>query len=345
VTSPPSPLLREAFGGLAGDGLGVVDVGSRHGVHPMFAEIAPLVDAVGFEPDGDECRRLNGDRAATPPYRSLTFLPFGLGNEDGHRSLHLCRSPGTSSLLAPNRAFLDRFPEPGRFEVERVVSVPVRALDGLASDPTLRLPARIDFVKVDTQGSELGVLRGAPKTLAEHVVAVEVEVEFAPLYRSAVPFRDIDAYLSECGFVLFKLRRHEWVRGTFAARPERSAGQLVFGDALYLRDPLDGAAGWAPRDRHQAEALVLLAALYDLHDFAWEIVAAPAVAPLVDGVAIRRYITDRCRRLGPRWSGRRTIREVAGAIRTAARRVARFKRYPPTWARGDTAFYSKLGAQ
>lgn len=337
--------LDEAFAGLGASGMGVVDVGSRGRVHPVFDEIAPLVGAVGFEPDPEECRRLNESAGAAGPYRSLAFLPFGLGLEDGQRTLRLCRSRGTSSLLRPNRTFIDRFPQADRFDVERELSVPVRALDSIVADPAIHLPERIDFVKVDTQGSELDVLLGARKTLDDQVVAVEVEVEFAPLYESAVPFREIDAHLNGCGFTLFKLRRFEWVRQTFEKRPERSAGQLVFGDALYLRDPLGRAARWAPQDRHQAEALALLAVLYDLHDFAWELVSAPAIAPVVDGEAVRRYIAARCGRLGPRWRRLRTVRELAGAVRTAARRVLRFKRYEKTWSRGDEAFYSTLGSR
>jgi FkbM family methyltransferase len=335
-------LLRDAFHALDATGLGVVDVGSRGRVHPVFDEVAPVVDAVGFEPDLEECRRLNESVGAAGPYRSLAFLPFGLGSEDGQRTLHLCRSRGTSSLLRPNRAWLERFPQPARFDVEREVSVPVRALDGIVSDPEIRVPGRIDFVKVDTQGSELDVLLGARKTLDDQVVAVEVEVEFAPLYESSVPFREIDAYLAECGFTLFKLRRLEWVRQTFEARPERTAGQLVFGDALYLRDPLGRGTPWTPKDGRQAEVLVLTAILYDLHDFAWELVSLPVLGDIVDGEAIHRYIAERGRRLGPRWRRARTARELAGAVRMAARRVLRFKRYEPTWSRGDEAFYSRI---
>lgn len=333
--------LRAAFAVLADTGIGVIDVGSRGGLHPVFREVAPLVNAVGFEPDREECRRLNELRDLGVSYRSSIFLPFGLASEDGHRILHLCRSRGTSSLYRPNRAFLERFPDPERFDVEREVRVAVRALDNVLSDPAIPRPARIDFVKVDTQASELDVLRGAPQTLGDQVVALEVEVEFAELYESGCLFRDVDALLARHGFTLFKLRRHDWVRKTFTERPQLTSGQLVFGDALYLRDPLNHRSAWAPRDRHQAEALVLIAILYDLHDFAWEVISAPAISEQLDPANIKRYIAQRSAGLAPRWSRVQTVRHLLGSVRTAAKAVRRFRRYDSHWARGDSHFYSR----
>jgi len=286
-----------AFPTLEREGLGLVDVGARDGLLRVFDDIAPLVRAVGFEPDAGECRRLNELARAGTPYASETYLPYGLGRADGQTVLHVCRSRGASSFYRPNRAWLDRFPEPARFDVVETPSVPVRSLDSLLEEPAATLPAAIDFLKVDTQGSGLDVLRGAEQTLRRHVVAVEIEVEFAKLYEAQPLFRDVDGFLSACGFSIVKLRRAGWVRQTCTARPHVSAGQLVSGDALYLRDPLD-------RDHqpggglttHQLEALMLIAILYDAPDVALELLADPEAASRLDGERIRQYIEWRNRR-------------------------------------------------
>ena len=323
----------DAFRALGASPLGVADIGSRGGAHPIFREVAPLLEVVGFEPDAEECQRLQAEAGGSGGFRSLTYLPCALGETDRKQVLQVSRSRGASSFYAPNRALLDRFPDAGRFDVVATASVPVRSLDSLLADPEVPMPRHLDFIKVDTQGSELEILRGARRTLDTQVVGVEVEVEFARLYVEQPLFRDIDAFLEACGFTLFKLRRQEWVRRSFAHRPHLSAGQLVFGDALYLRDPLAPGASWRPQDGRQAETLILLALLYDLHDFALELLDAPHLVGGIDAERLRRCVVRRSRRLQ---SFVQRLR-VAKALLSGGER---FTRYAWRWSRGDDHFYS-----
>lgn len=308
----------------------------------MFKLAAPLIEAVGFEPDIEECNRLNNDVSRGATYRSLKFLPFGLGGVDGERVLHLCRSRGTSSIYEPNRFFLDRFPEASRYDIERRLPIPVRSLDGIVDDPAIHLPKYIDFLKVDTQGSELDILQGARKTLCSQVVAVEVEVEFARLYQSQPLFRDVDAFLYECGFTLFKLRRFEWVRKTFEHLSQCSSGQLVFADALYLRDPVISELSWEPKNSHQAEALVLMSTLYDLYDFALEIVSVPAISKVIDAKTIERYILHKSGKLNRLSRRVNSFVDILRLAKAAVRGMSLFKRYEGYWGRGDSNFYSRV---
>jgi FkbM family methyltransferase len=339
-----------AFPTLRREGLGVLDVGARGEAAQPFREVASLVDVVGVEPDREECDRLRSD-GTIAGFRSTTFLPIGLGSVPGRQTLHLCRSRGNSSCYRPNLSFLRRFPDPGRFEVEAEVPVGVAALDDIAREGTAPLP-RIDFVKIDTQGFELDVLRGARATIAGQVVGVEIEVEFAPLYEGQPLFRDVDAFLAECGLTLFKLRRQEWVRRGFEHDAQGTAGQLVFGDALYLRDPLNQLTSWVPKDAHQAEALLLVASLYDLHDFVGELTGVDTIRGLIDAEAVRRYVEFRSQRLaggagaGARlWDVLRFVRASLGGglddfLHWAAlRRPASYSR---RWPRGDSDFYSRV---
>ena len=86
----------------------------------------------------------------------------------------------------------------------------------------------------------MDVLRGAERSLGG-CFGLEVEVEFQPLYHRASLFRDVDSFVSTCGFELFDLRRTFFARS--ASSPvEQPKGQIVFGDALYFRDWREVAA-------------------------------------------------------------------------------------------------------
>lgn len=325
--------MLEAFRALQRDGLGVLDVGSRGGVHPVLAAIAPLLDVVGLEPDQTECQRLAATATNGHRFKSLRYLPYALGETDREGTLHLCRAAGSSSLYKPNRSLLDRFPDEHRYDVVGTVNVPIRSIDSLRQEA--QLPRWLDFFKIDTQGSELQVLRGAAQTLRHQVVAIEVEVEFAALYEGQPLFRDVDAFLASFGFMLFKLRRQEWVRRALAARSYLSAGQVVFGEALYLRDPLGLPQGDMFQEAHHLEALILLATRFDLHDFALELLSTPQVANRLEAPeSIRQWIERRSRKLASLTERLRTARAWYGANGS--------RRYAARWGRGDHNFYSVL---
>lgn len=332
-------LFRAAFPHLSEVGLGVLDVGARGGLHHVFDELARYVHAIGFEPDAEEYQAL--ERAGrSVPYRSASFLPLALGAETGSAVLHLCRSRGASSLRQPNVALLSRFPDAGRFTVERTTTVNLVSLDSLtrSADPKIHHP--VDFLKLDAQGAELDILTGARETLRD-VVGLEVEVEFAEMYLGQPLFRDVDRFVAEHGLKLFKLRRMEWVRNTVTEGWRSSAGQIIHGDALYLRDPLDGGA-WRPTDARQAEALIAIACVYDLHDFAVELASTGPITSLVQAGAVKEFVRERCRALT---NPRRQARTPLSVLRAFAGMVLRrpYLHDPQQhWARGDRNFYSQL---
>lgn len=287
----PRGLVLEAFPTLQREGFGFIDAGARGAMLPAFRDMAPFVKVVGFEPEEEGYEGLRAGPGAA-------YLPYALGERDAQSTLYILRKRWTSSCYKPNRSWLDRFPDADRFDVVATTPIQVRSLDSLVSDGGAPLLSCVDFLKLDTQGSELDILKGASQVLQRHVMGVEVEVEFARLYEGQPLFHDVHAFLTTCGFSLFKLRRYSWVRRTCQERPQVSAGQVVAGDALYLRDPLShGDQPVGSLSAHQAEALVFLATLYDLNDFALEIVSDPALSAVLAVDAVKRWIAQRGRRL------------------------------------------------
>ena len=216
-----------------------------------------LAQVTGFEPNPSEYARLK-DRGG--PYR---YLPYFLGS-GRPATFHLTRYPGCSSLFAPDPAVIDKFmtigcADPGgNFHVQKTETVDTVRLDDIKPELT------VDFLKVDTQGYELEIMRHGMSTLANTLV-IECEVEFIPLYRDQPLFGDVQCFLRDRGFALHKLI-------DVAGRPFRPfnppnpflpMSQLLWADAIFVRDftRLD-----AYSDDQLLQAAAILDAVYSSYD-------------------------------------------------------------------------------
>ncbi|MBW2617533.1 MAG: FkbM family methyltransferase [Deltaproteobacteria bacterium] len=215
--------------GLIGDDpVVVIDVGASGGLQDHWRRLPPAgLRAILFEPDPramEELKVRSGGR--------VQVVNLGLSDAPGRLSLHLCRRQQVSSAYRPNRSFLDRFPDSARFDLFETTEVEVDALDGWL----VRNPTEVDFIKIDTEGYELSILKGAQKTLTA-TIGLLVEVSFAPLRQGQPLFSEVDEFVTRQGFDLFALAPKSWTRKEAAGRNLDSPGQLVFADALYFRGP------------------------------------------------------------------------------------------------------------
>src|SRR6185312_2168399 len=96
---------------------------------------------------------------------------------------------GASSLSKENAGAFDEAPK----------SYPVRArpIDDVVAE--LRL-ARVDAVKIDVEGAEVSVLRGAAKTLAKFHPKVVIEVDERQLAGFGTKPADIEDVLKRAGY-------------------------------------------------------------------------------------------------------------------------------------------------
>jgi FkbM family methyltransferase len=185
---------------------------------------------IGFEPVEAECEKLN--RQARSGCR---YLPYAIGDGSLCR-LHITNTAMTSSLYPPNTALLEKFQNLAELvRVVREVPVQTHRLDDLPE------VAETDFLKLDVQGAELDVIRGAPNVLAQTAV-VQVEVEFLPLYSGQPLFADVDQPLRKAGFMFhwFLSQASRVFKPLVRENNVNAPGsQLLWADAVYVKDLLD----------------------------------------------------------------------------------------------------------
>ena len=235
---------KAALAGLLDEPLVVVDVGCRWGYSPAWTEMGDRCVLIGFDPDAEECARL---RELAGPHSSARFEPVALGPESGLATLYMTKDPGGYSVYPSSADAIDHHPGLDGARVEDTMVISVTTLDEWCRNHDV---AQVDVIKLDTQGSELGILEGAAETLAG-VRAVEVEVQFNELYEGVPLFGDVDRFLRSHGFMLWRLKnlahygQHGAPTGWLADDVQHfdelksyfraGSGQLYWADAFFVK--------------------------------------------------------------------------------------------------------------
>ncbi len=204
----------------------LVDIGASGGLKENWTPAKKYLTIVGFEPDEREFINLK-----TKANQNTKYINSGLYKKKTALNLYLTRQQKVSSIFKPNFEILKLFPEPERFEVVETKKIEVDTLDNQFE---FHAVTDADFIKIDTQGSELFILEGATETMQQHVFGLEIEVEFTEIYQNQPLFSDVDSFVRKQGFQLFDIQRYYWKK-TIGKNCGKLRGQLVMGDALYLR--------------------------------------------------------------------------------------------------------------
>lgn len=157
----------------------IVDVGAGQGDWTrLAAAIWPAANIVGFEPNKHERDALDRLTKELPRFRyHMCFL--GRGRQDSVAYLDRGR---ITSLLAPQDV-----------QGAKAAEAPMESLDELIGSGSVAPP---DFVKVDVQGYELEVLRGASHALAG-CTAVLLECSLLRLFDGAPRIDEVIEFMRE----------------------------------------------------------------------------------------------------------------------------------------------------
>jgi FkbM family methyltransferase len=179
-------------------GMTVLDVGANHGLFSL--EAAHFVGDSGrihaFEPAPATRGLLQANLAANDLDGLVRVFPHALGAAPGAARLRVHHELSGLNTLAPEDITWNRT----RLHADEVIEVPVRRLDDHAREHKVDA---VDFLKVDVEGYELSVLRGARSLLeGRRVRAIMLEVGDVTCANARVAPAEILDYLHGLGYVV-----------------------------------------------------------------------------------------------------------------------------------------------
>jgi FkbM family methyltransferase len=237
----------------SGDILNFVDVGARNGSFLLPPSYAAHARIHGFEPNREEYEKLVEGRTdaklagfVEPPFHERIYYPNAVWSEKTERTIYQTCAPGAVTLTGPvneamtRRMWREKDRDQNYFErVQRLVGtdrVQCVTLDDVWRGRT----DAIDLLKVDVEGGELEVFKGARELLAEkRILLILSEFLLVPYYEPRVTLGHQHVFLDDLGYRLAAINAnhfpYSWGRTSIKAKNDR---WLTYaGDAIFVLDP------------------------------------------------------------------------------------------------------------
>jgi len=198
----------------------VIDVGVHLGnASADYLRVFPSARVIGVEADARSTPQLRSRFAAEPRYELVEAAAAAVDGE--RRTFYALPDSGTSSLQTP-------LEDQARTHAD-VVEVPTVSIDALCAQRGIET---VDLLKVDVEGAEIEVLRGAEGLLRSSAIrAVYAEARFIRETEGGVLVHELAAFLAPFGYRLHNL--YDQV--------ESAARGTIYANAVFL-GPAEEAA-------------------------------------------------------------------------------------------------------
>ena len=198
----------------------VLDVGANTGQYgqELRGELGYSGFICSFEPMSAAFRELQARASGDPDWQTFNVA---LGDTVGTTSINIAGNSYSSSILDMLPAHEAAAPESTFVGTEEIR---MRTLDSIFEDVCPR-GERV-YLKIDTQGFEGRVLRGAQESLPK-IDAVQLELPLVPLYDGELPFVDLCKFMLGEGYTLVALD---------PGFTDPRTGRLLQVDGIFVRD-------------------------------------------------------------------------------------------------------------
>ena len=129
----------------------------------------------------------------------------GLWSKKGNKKLYILENRlGSSSMYMPNEKAMDlhgiKRKDIKNYKVTRIVDIECDTLSSQLSRINIDL---LDYLKIDTQGAELEILKGIGSF---RPLLIKIEVHFFSMYKNVPSWNELISYLYNLGYVLIDMK-------------------------------------------------------------------------------------------------------------------------------------------
>jgi FkbM family methyltransferase len=197
----------------------LLDIGAAGGVNDKWNIISKKNNIILVEPHKQSAQILKN--------KGLNVIESVLNSEDNKEvKFYSTKKATCSSFYKPNFDHLNKFSNADRF---KIISEDLFVSKSL--DTEIKKFPQPDFIKIDTEGSELDILKGSTETL-QNVHGLEVECSFNQLRKGQPLFEEVREYLEKKDFVFIDfVTMIRWEKESFTFH-----GQPQISDALFLKN-------------------------------------------------------------------------------------------------------------
>jgi FkbM family methyltransferase len=196
----------------------VLDVGANVGKFTnLISDILTDVNIYSFEPLAECFDELTKN---TKHLENVKCFNYALGEEQSEITIYHNEFSPSSSILKMKELHRDIYPSTAN-SVEEIVQI--KDMDSL-NDKINWIPKTL--MKIDVQGFEINVLKGATSSL-NNIDVLIIETLFVELYENQTQFDDIYSFL---------VKRNFSYRGNHEQIKDPKSGRILWADAVFIKN-------------------------------------------------------------------------------------------------------------
>ena len=178
----------------------IIDVGAQTGLYSLYAKFLPNCQFHAFEPFKPSFDQLNLNLNLNN-IKNVKTYNLALSDQKGCNTLNTC----------PTHNGFHTFGTPLRFNQSIPVQCETETIDNLFFDKQVQ----VDFIKIDTEGNEYRILKGAMKTIQKYKPIIQLEYHKVNMLQCGVSESDMLALFNELNYKIVSTLKEEMIIAPF----------------------------------------------------------------------------------------------------------------------------------